>query len=617
MQGISIKPGILVLVGNKQLEIIDSVSASKIRARDLTTGEVLLISPGEIEFELKKAAPMSNPNSGQTERTSLIESANEADIELASDRYDVLLPIAGKRPISKKDMIQCTEALKLSASQVYRLLDKLDTNIGPLSLLPQRRGRVKGVKLIEASAEDTIQEIIDQHYDGPGITYQEIFEKVKEQCLAKSIPVPSEATVSNRLRERNPRALMAKKYGSKAASQEFEVRGGKVLPEEPLELIQIDHAEVDCIIVDSEHRQPLIRPWVTLAIDVYTRVILGLYLSLSHPSTMSVALCISHAILPKERWLKLIGMPDGEYPFYGVPKRVHVDNAKEFKSKNLEDSCRKYDIKLTWRPKGVPHNGAHIERYVGTLMTRVHMLPGTTMSSTKNRRHYKSEQHAAMSFSELREWLIREVEIYHKTTHSELKCSPLHKWESHFKSKNGRFSYPSIVDDQKRLLIDFMPFKKRTIGRDGVKLHTIDYYSPTLKRFNIGSRCIARYDPEAINKIWVLPEGEQNYIEIGYADLRLPNATLSEFKRAGAKLRADSKRRVPAAEVFKLIRKNDALVNSAVACTKEMRRMRERKKTRLTDSGHPLNEKNAQQVKMSTSPSPDYSVKPRPYDIEE
>lgn len=614
MQGISIKPGIIVLVGNKRLEIIDSVSSSKIQAKDTVTGETLLISPGEIEFELKRASPLSNPDSGQLERTSLIESASEPDIQLASDRYDVLLPMAGKRPLSKNDMTKCTQVLNLSASQVYRLLGKLDSSVGPLSLLPQRRGRVKGVKRLEANAEDIIQEVIDQYYVGPGVTYQEIFERVEKRCIENSIPAPSVATVNNRLRERNPRALLAKKYGSKAASQEFEVRGGKVLPEEPLELIQIDHAKVDCIIVDSELRQPLIRPWVTLAIDVYTRVILGLYLSLSHPSTMSVALCIAHAILPKERWLTLNGMPDGEYPFYGVPKRIHVDNAKEFRSKNLEDSCRKYGIKLTWRPKGVPHNGAHIERYVGTLMKKVHMLPGTTMSSIKNKRDYKSEQHAVMSFSEFREWLIREVEIYHKTTHSELKCSPLHKWESHFKNKNGSFSYPAIVDDQKRLLIDFMPFKKRTISRDGIKLHTISYYSPTLKNFNIGSRCTVRYDPEAIYKIWVLPEGQQHYIEVGYADLRLPNTSLSEFKKAGAKLKADSKRRVPAAEVFKLIRKNDELVSSAVANSKEMRRMRERKKTRLTDPGHPLNEKKAQ---PETPAPPDYSLKPQPFDVEE
>lgn len=614
MQGINIKPGVLVLVGNKQLEVIDSVTSSKIRARDLTTGEVLLISPGEIDFELKRATLLSNPDSGQSERTSLIESASEADIELASNRYEVLLPMAGKRPLSKSDMTQCTDTLKLSASQVYRLLDRLDSNIGPLSLLPQRRGRVKGIKLIEASAEDIIQEVIDKHYEGPGITYQEIFDKVKDRCLEKSIPVPSAATVNNRLRERNPRALQAKKYGPKAASQEFEVRGGKVLPEEPLELIQIDHAEVDCIIVDSEQRKSLIRPWVTLAIDVYTRVILGFYLSLWHPSTMSVALCISHAILPKERWLKLIGMPDGEYPFYGVPKRIHVDNAKEFISKNLKDSCRKYGIKLTWRPKGIPYNGAHIERYAGTLMKRMHLLPGTTMSSTKNKGEYKSEKHAALSFSELREWLTREVEIYHKKEQSELGCSPLHQWESYFQNKNGGFSYPSIIDDRKRLLIDFMPVKKRVVNRAGIRLHNIDYYSPALKRFNIGTKCTVRYDPEAINKIWVLPAGEQNYIEVGYADLRLPNTSLSEFKRARAKLRADSERRVPASEVFKLIRKNDALVSSAIANTKEMRRMRERKKMRLTDPSHPLNEQNAH---PEAPVSVDYSLKPQPFDVEE
>lgn len=224
MQGISIKPGVLVLVGNKQCEIIESVSSSKIRVRDLTTGDVTLISPGEIDFELNRTALLSNPDSGQSERTSLIESASETDIKLASERYDVLLPMAAKRPLSKKEMAQCTETLKLSASQVYKLLNKLDSNVGPLSLLPQRRGRVKGIKLIEASAEDAIKEIIEEFYTGPGITYQVIIDKVIDHCSSKSIPRPSAATIASRLRAVNPRALLAKKYGSKAASQEFEVR---------------------------------------------------------------------------------------------------------------------------------------------------------------------------------------------------------------------------------------------------------------------------------------------------------------------------------------------------------------------------------------------------------
>lgn len=75
--------------------------------------------------------------------------------------------------------------------------------------------------------------------------------------------------------------------------------------------------------------------------------------------------------------------------------------------------------------------------------------------------------------------------------------------------QNGSFSYPLLVDDPKRLLIDFMPSKARVIGRAGIRMHNIDYYTNTLKRFDIGTKCVVRYDPDSLKKIWVLPEGEK------------------------------------------------------------------------------------------------------------
>ncbi|WP_163033524.1 DDE-type integrase/transposase/recombinase [Pseudomonas viridiflava] len=466
-----------MLVRDKQLEIVAAISSSKVQARDIVTGETVFFSPGEITCELRKTATDPDHEVAQTQSPSPIETIKEEDLRLASDRFNVLSPMAGKRHLSRQDMEQCSATLELSASQVRRLLARMDMSVGPLSLLPQLRGRSKGSKLIEADAEDLIQSTIDECYKGPGVTSKSIIEKVVERCSAMSIRAPSAATIASRIRERRPCSLLAKKSGSKAARQVYEVRGGKILPEAPLDLIQIDHALVDCIIVDSDQLLPLMRPWVTMAIDVYTRVVLGFYLSLSYPSGMSVALCISHLVLPKERWLKSYGLADSEYPFYGVPKRIHVDNAKEFRSKNLSNSCRQYGIDLTFRPKGVPHNGAHIERLIGTFMGKIHFLPGTTMSSVTDKKNYESEKYAALTFPEFREWFIRQAEIYHKTLHSAIGCSPLYKWESHFKKKDGSFHYPSIIEDQLRLLIDFMPFKKRIIGRAGVRLHNVDYYS--------------------------------------------------------------------------------------------------------------------------------------------
>lgn len=71
----------------------------------------------------------------------------------------------------------------------------------------------------------------------------------------------------------------------------------------PLDVIQIDHTPVDIILVDDKTRQPIGRPWLTIAIDIYSRMICGYYLSLDAPSEISVAMCVSHCVLPKEDWL--------------------------------------------------------------------------------------------------------------------------------------------------------------------------------------------------------------------------------------------------------------------------------------------------------------------------
>jgi putative transposase len=42
------------------------------------------------------------------------------------------------------------------------------------------------------------------------------------------------------------------------------------------------------------------RPWVTIAFDIATRVVLGFVLSLNRPSAVAVGLALSMAALPKD-----------------------------------------------------------------------------------------------------------------------------------------------------------------------------------------------------------------------------------------------------------------------------------------------------------------------------
>jgi len=67
-----------------------------------------------------------------------------------------------------------------------------------------------------------------------------------------------------------------------------------------LEVMQIDHTQVDIHVVDETYRQPIGRPWISVATDVATRMVSGFYLTLEAPSELSVALCMTRCC-PRRR----------------------------------------------------------------------------------------------------------------------------------------------------------------------------------------------------------------------------------------------------------------------------------------------------------------------------
>lgn len=139
------------------------------------------------------------------------------------------------------------------------------------------------------------------------------------------------------------------------------------------------------MLVDAFGRRPIGRPWLSLAIDVATRCVVGFYVSMERPGAATVALLLTRVALPKSGWLSRLCV-EVEWPMQGVPKVLHLDNAAELKSRALRTGCSQYGIELMYRPVGRPHFRGHIERLNRTLMERVHGLPGTTGSSPKGRK---------------------------------------------------------------------------------------------------------------------------------------------------------------------------------------------------------------------------------------
>jgi putative transposase len=339
-----------------------------------------------------------------------------------------------------------------------------------------------------------------------------------------------------------------------------------------LDIVQIDHTRVDIIVVDPYTRQPIGRPWLTVAIDVHTRCIMGLCLTLDAPSAVSVGLCLAHAATDKKPWLERIGV-NAEWPMAGKPKCIHVDNGADFHSEALRRGCEAYGIKIVYRPVGSPHYGGIVERVIGTLMKMVHQLPGTTFSTIAERGDYEPERNAALTLSELERWLVLAITgPYHGEVHAGIGEPPMVRW----RQAVAETGTAPMVKNPKTFLVDFLPVVRRRIQRDGFMIDHIAYLSNAIKPWiaerDRRHRFIIRRDPRDLSRIFVLHPEEDYYVEVPYRSMAQPAITLWEHRQAVKRLRQQGRCHVDEEEIFRTVGEMRSVAEKAVKTTKAARR---------------------------------------------
>ncbi len=282
-------------------------------------------------------------------------------------------------------------------------------------------------------------------------------------------------------------------------------------------------------------------------------MITGFLLSLDAPSETSVALCVAQALLPKEELL-LHRKLDAEWPVWGFPDVIHVDNAGEFRSDNFKKSCKAHGIDLQFRPVKRPNYGGHIERLIGTFMTEVHTLPGTTFSSPSQKGDLDPDKHAALTFSEFNDWLFEFVcNVYHRKLHSMIGTTPFAQWEKGVLGSADQpgAGLPPRPDNPTAILRDFLPRFERTVQRAGISIDGVGYYADTLRHWINAAdpkdrrrkrKFLFRRDPRDISKIWFHDPEAKQYFEVPAADRRFPQTNVWELKEAKREMKREGEK---------------------------------------------------------------------------
>jgi putative transposase len=260
--------------------------------------------------------------------------------------------------------------------------------------------------------------------------------------------------------------------------------------------------------------------------------------------------CLYMAMMDKKDLLVRLKLP-GRWPVLGKMKKVHADNAKEFKGAMLKTACDEHDIDLQLRPTKRPHYGAHIERMVGNVNRELHKRKGTTHSSPNVSPDYDPMKEAVFTLAETEmdivDWIVN---VYQVRKHSALPATPLRAWDVGIMGDKTRagIGLPPMPLDSEKLRLDFLPLETRTIQPYGVEVDVLKFYHDVLNTW-IGApdpedstkkrKFIFRYDPRTIRKIWFWDPDIKKYFEIPISDRSWVDITWGEYEENRRRMKAE------------------------------------------------------------------------------
>lgn len=514
----------------------------------------------------------------------------DADWQEAERRMAIIRPLVDQPVFGRSEVEARAKESGVDTATIYRWLQRYHGTGTPLGLIPRKRGWKLGKTRIPAFAEAVVDEAIRDFYLTPQRpSAQKTVVEVMRRCQQRGIEAPSASTVRARIARVPERdRLRGRGYREKAKNKFMPTAGKFPNADFPLAVVQIDHTPADIILVDDVHRKPIGRPWITLAMDVYSRMVVGYYLSFDAPSETSVAMCVAQAVLPKEEWL-LSHRVDAEWPVWGMPKTIHVDNGSDFRSGTFRESCLAYGINLEFRPVKQPRYGGHIERVIGSVLNEIHTLPGTTFSSIKDKEGYDSEKNAALTKSEFEAWLVKLIcKVYHERLHTGIGMSPRKKWEIGIFGNGDTqgVGLPTRPSNALSVLLDFLPSFRRTVQTFGVTIDGMTYYAEALRSWINAEQpgdhtkkrsFVFRRDPRDISSVWFRDPTLKQYFQIPFADQSLPSMSIWEYEQVKAKLRKEGAGSVNDAQVLRAITELRSQVDESKERTKKARRQAQRR----------------------------------------
>uniref|UniRef100_UPI00188ABD34 Mu transposase C-terminal domain-containing protein n=1 Tax=Vibrio anguillarum TaxID=55601 RepID=UPI00188ABD34 len=289
---------------------------------------------------------------------------------------------------------------------------------------------------------------------------------------------------------------------------------------------EIDATIVDLYLVSGLDRNRIIgRPVIYYVKDVFSRMVVGLYVGLENPSWATATIALANAFSDKVKYCQQFGIEidSSMWPSVGIPATITADRG-EMLGRQADVLVNRLGISLTntrayrGSDKGVVERAfkemhAHIKPYAQGI---VEPLNG------KKRIGHRYELDAELSLTAFTKIVIHHV-INHNTTHvvteydfapdmpTDLASKPIDLWNWGVKNRTGKLR----VVDEELTFINMLPQGKATVSVTGIKFNGMSYTCSEAMQMGWfhRSKSVTRpesvdisYDPRNTNVIYLRPD---------------------------------------------------------------------------------------------------------------
>jgi transposase InsO family protein len=270
----------------------------------------------------------------------ILHQASPQDLQAANQRYQIIAPVLK----GHKELAEAVpERTWRRWVQRYRQAEQ-SWGCGYIGLIPLRSRRGNREAKIATECQELVAQFIEEQYEtikqkSKRAVYGQLIVAAKE---AKVKP-PSYPTFCQRVNQRDQYEQTKRRQGERAAYwlEPLYLELSLTTPrhgDRPLEIVHIDHTQLDLELICASTERMLGRPWVTFLMDAFSRRLLAFYLTYDPPSYRSCMMVLRECVRRYGRF----------------PHSIVVDRGSDFESVYFETLLAYYECTKRAVPEPSP-----------------------------------------------------------------------------------------------------------------------------------------------------------------------------------------------------------------------------------------------------------------------